>query len=267
MVKFEYGEKQCLDIQLRKCQSLCWPSNPTSVKRYFPARAENPNIGEAVIKSIHCRLLCGGTVNWTVIGTNTTSTEVCVCHPSQTRSVCMAKSLVTARVVYGGGCAGWLMGGGDRVSGWHLKHMRDLANYPPVWHSWSPSAVLELVKWSQGRWHTEVAYKCWYFSECTPSHLFFFFHPWKFSDWAPTRRSVMVSITGPAVSDHADRSEPSVKINSLIEHSGRVSIKTSGAQYCFMVYLHFKAWFNYPGSREPPQWSSLARRPHTTSCH
>ena len=112
MVKFEYGEKQCLDIQLRKCQSLCWPSNPTSVKRYFLARAENPNIGEAVIKSIHCRLLCGGTVNWTVIGTNTTSTEVCVCHPSQTRSVCMAKSLVTARVVYGGGCAGWLMGGG-----------------------------------------------------------------------------------------------------------------------------------------------------------
>lgn len=68
MVKFEYSEKRRLDIQLRKCQSLYQPSNQTSVKRYFPARAENPNIGEAVIKSIHCRLLCGGTVNWTVIG-------------------------------------------------------------------------------------------------------------------------------------------------------------------------------------------------------
>lgn len=68
MVKFESSEEWCLDIQLRKCQSLYRPSNPTSIKWYFPARAENPNIGEAVIKSIHCRLLCGGTVNWTVIG-------------------------------------------------------------------------------------------------------------------------------------------------------------------------------------------------------
>lgn len=264
MVKFESSEEWCLDIQLRKCQSLYRPSNPTSIKWYFPARAENPNIGEAVIKSIHCRLLCGGTVNWTVIGNQYDINWNC--HPSQTRSVCMAKSLVAVRVVYGGGCAGWLMGGGVRVSGWHLKHMWDLANYPPVWHSCTPSVVLELVKWSQGRWHTEVAYKWWYFSECTPSPLVFF-PPLKVSWLSPDRRSVMVSISGPAVSDHVDRSEPSVKINSLIEHSGRVSIKTSGAQYCFMVYLHFKAWFNYPGSRELPQWSSLARCPHTTSSH
>lgn len=62
-------------------------------------------------------------------------------------------------------------------------------------------------------------------------------------------------------------SESSVKINSPVEHSGWASIKTSRAQYCFMVILHFKAWFNYPARWELPRWPSLAQRPHITSSH
>lgn len=45
-------------------------------------------------------------------------------------------------------------------------------------------------------------------------------------------------------------SQSSVRINGHIKHSGQESVKASGAQYCFMVYLYFKAWFNYPESEE-----------------